>query len=296
MKIGFIIPLMDEFDIEKAYKNIEKACTDCKVEFDVIFSLNAKLNAMFTKIRNTFVENKRVKGFMVDRSINEHKLITIAMEKCENYDATIIYSAKEENNLDVIKAFITSWQAGNKIVYLKKVYRGFKRVTESIKRLIYKIGIKIIGVFKDINAETDIQLLDQDVVKTINQLPSKNRQLRIQDALLYYTTDIIHLEVDPKAKPNPLYSEKEKNVYRNGVAAYVNLGVSLVSIIVSILGLCLPWGFMFYVHIILWVAFGMCGLMFFVFYARKTLASRVGKFVEPSEYVAIKDKIEYYNM
>ena len=37
------------------------------------------------------------------------------MEKCEDYDATIIYAGKEEINVDVVKAFITSHQAGNKI-------------------------------------------------------------------------------------------------------------------------------------------------------------------------------------
>ena len=212
MKLGFIIPLLDEYDIEKNFNTIAKSCEDCGVEFDVIFALNSKLNAVFTKIRNTYVEDKRVKAFMVDRPVDHHRLITLSMEECEDYDATVIYSGKEDVNGDVIKAFITSYEAGNKIVYLKKVYRGFKKLLVGFKSIFYKIGIKFLGVFKDLDAENDIQLLDSDVVKTINQLPGKNRQLRTLDSLLYYTTDIIHLEVDSKEVINQNYTVKDKDI------------------------------------------------------------------------------------
>ena len=116
MKIGFIVPLLDEYDLEKNVDTITKSCAESNVDFDIIFALNSKLSATFTKIRNLYVENTAVKAFMVDRPVDQHKLITLAMEKCEDYDATIIYSGKEEVNADVIKAFITSYAAGNKIV------------------------------------------------------------------------------------------------------------------------------------------------------------------------------------
>lgn len=296
MKIGFIIPLLDEYEIEKSFNTISKACADCNVDFDVVFALNSKLSAVFTKIRNVFVENKAVKAFMVDRPVDHFKLITLAMEKCENYDATIIYSGKEEINADVIKAFITSYEAGNKIVYLKKVYRGFKKIVAGFKAMFYKLGIKLLGVFKDINAETDIQLLDADVVKTINQLPGKNRQLRTLDALLYYTTDIIHLEVDSKEVINANYSSKDKSYVKNAVVAYTSLSVGLISIILSIISLSVSWKWHYLLHIGLWVLFLVGITLFLVFNTRKTLTYRAGKYIEPSEFVSLKDKIEYYNM
>lgn len=296
MKIGFIVPLLDEYDIEKGYTTIAKACKESKVDFDVIFALNSKLSATFTKIRNVYVENKAVKAFMVDRPVDQHKLITLAMEKCEDYDATIIYSGKEEVNVDVIKAFITSYEAGNKIVYLKKVYRGFKKLATAIKGVFYRLGIMLLGVFKDINAETDIQLLDADVVKTINQLPGKNRQLRTLDSLLYYTTDIIHLEVDSKEVINPNYNPKDKTYMKNAVVAYTSLGVGLVSAILSVVAIAVKWNWFYLVHIILWLLFLIGVVLALVFNTRKTLTHRAGKNVEPSELVSLKDKIEYYNI
>lgn len=296
MKYSFIIPLLDEYDVVNCQATIDKACKDCNVDFDIIFALNSKLSAMFTKIRNEFIENKKVKAFMVDRPVDQYKLITLAMEKCEDYDATVIYSAKEEINADVVKAFITSHQAGNKIVYLKKVYRGFKKIVEVIKAGFYRLGLKIVNVFRDINAETDIQLLDNDVVKTINQLPGKNRQLRTLDALLYYTTDIIHLEVDSKEVVNPLYTAKDKKYYKNATVTYVSLSVALISALVSILALSCNWKFHFLIHLGLWLFFLIGIILALVFNTRKTLAFRAGTYVEPSEYVALKDKIEYYNM
>lgn len=296
MKIGFIIPLLDEYDIEKGYNTIAKACNESKVDFDVIFALNSKLSATFTKIRNVYVENKAVKAFMVDRPVDQHRLITLAMEKCEDYDATVIYSGKEEVNADVIKAFITSYEAGNKIVYLKKVYRGFKKVLSGVKSMFYKLGIKLLGVFKDVNAETDIQLLDMDVVKTINQLPGKNRQLRTLDALLYYTTDIIHLEVDSKEVINQNYCPKDKSYMKNAVVGYTSLGIGCVSAVLSIIALAVKWRWSYIIHILLWLLFVVGIVLALIFNTRKTLTFRAGKNVEPSELVSLKDKIEYYNI
>ncbi len=295
MKIGFIIPLLDEYDVEKNYDTLSQACVDCGVQFDIIFALNSKLDAVFTKIRNVYVENKSVKAFMVDRPVDHHKLITLAMEKCEEYDATVIYSGKEDVNADVVKAFITSYEAGNKIVYLKKVYRGFKKLVVGFKSVLYKLGIKLLGVFKDIDAENDIQLLDSDVVKTINQLPGKNRQLRTLDSLLYYTTDIIHLEVDSKETINSNYVVKDKSYVNNAAVAYSSLSIGTVSLVLTCLALSL-WKWHYLIHIALWFTFAIGMVLFLVFNTRKTLTLRAGKYVEPSEFVSLKDKIEYYNM
>ena len=150
MKIAFLIPVLDEINIEKTYNRINEACD---IEHDVFFAINGKLNSFFTQVRTTFLSDSSVKAFMVDRPVNEHKLITLGMELTEDYDATIIYSGKELPNVDVIKAFIASWKAGNKIVYLKKEYSGFKKLGVNIKRGFYKMGISMLGIFKDRCAE-----------------------------------------------------------------------------------------------------------------------------------------------
>ena len=122
MKLGFVIPIMAETDVEKTVLTISKVCSEIKASYEVVFAINNKCNSTFTKIRDVFIENNKIKAFKVDQQVDEHKLITLAMKHCEKYDATIIYSAKEEVNPDVVKAFVNSWQAGNQIVYLKKVY------------------------------------------------------------------------------------------------------------------------------------------------------------------------------
>ena len=113
MKIAFIVPVLDEINIDRTFKRISNSCD---TNFDVYFAINGKLNNLFTQIRSTFANESKVKAFMVDRPVNEHKLITLGMAMTGDYDATIIYSGKEEPNNDVIKAFISSWKAGNKIV------------------------------------------------------------------------------------------------------------------------------------------------------------------------------------
>lgn len=296
MKIGFIIPILDDYDVELAYKNIDKACKDSGVRYNIIFALNNKLNILFTKIRNNFVENNTVKAFMTDRPVNEHKLITLAMKECEDYDAVIIYSGKEETNVDVMKAFITSWKAGNKIVYLKKVYRGFfAKFWQNLKNAFYKFGVLMLGIFKDICAENDIQLLDNDVVKTINQLPNKNQMLRTLDSLIYYNTDIIHLEVDPNEYINPIYEEKDNAYVRNNVIAYSSFALSLAFALTSILLLCFEVKIHFLFHVVFWCLFLITFFLYIVFATKSILNVRVGKEVSLSELNSIQSKTEYYN-
>lgn len=294
MKVAFIIPVLDEIKLEKTFNRIAESCTDD--DFDIYFAINGKLNSFFSQVRTNFLSESRVKAFMVDRPVNEHKLITLGMEMTEDYDATIIYSGKEEPNKDVIKAFLASWKSGNKIVYLKKEYSGLKKIGVKLQRAFYSLGIKMLGIFKDRCAETDIQLLDQDVVKTINQLPAKNRQLRVLDSFVGYPTDIIHLEIDHKMKENKNYDEKIKAYKTCGIVASSCLLASIISIAIATVGLVLKWALSPVVYIAL-LAFGALAIiMSFVFATKKTLHYRVGQLTEIPELNDLRNKIEKYNI
>lgn len=294
MKIAFIVPVLSEINLEKTFSRISESCTDD--EFDIYFAINGKLNSFFTTVRTTFLNDSRVKAFMVDRPVNEHKLITLGMEMTEEYDATVIYSGKELPNKDVIKAFLSSWKAGNKIVYLKKEYSGFKKLAVKLQRAWYSLGIKMLGIFKDRCAETDIQLLDQDVVKTINQLPAKNRQLRVLDSFVGYPVDVIQLEIDGKSKENKQYEEKIKAYQVCKITSVSFILASLLCIAFSVVGIVLAWN----IHPVLYItlfAFAILGIiMWFVFDTKKKLHYRVGQTFEIPELNDLRNKLEKYNI
>ena len=293
MKIAFIVPVLDEVNLQRTAQRIFDASD---VDCDIFFAINGKLNSLFTQVRTNFLEEARVKAFMVDRPVNEHKLITLGMEMTEDYDATIIYSGKEEPNVDVIKAFIASWKAGNKIVYLKKQYSGFKKMWVNIKRAFYKMGIAALKIFKDRCAETDIQLLDQDVVKTINQLPQKNRQLRVLDSFVGYSVDVIQLEIDSKMKENKNYDEKIKAYKVCGIVSLSSLLISLAAILVGVIGIVLGWTISAVIYILLFTL-GVFGIaLAFAFSTKKTLHFRVGQLTELHEINDLRNKIEKYNI
>jgi len=293
MKIAFIVPVLDEINLQRTVKRIFDACdTNC----DILFAINGKLNSLFTQVRTNYIEEARVKAFMVDRPVNEHKLITLGMEMTEDYDATIIYSGKEEPNIDVIKAFIASWKAGNKIVYLKKQYSGFKKLWVNLKRGFYKLGISALKIFKDRCAETDIQLLDQDVVKTINQLPHKNRQLRVLDSFVGYPIDVIQLELDSKMKENKNYDEKIKAYKVCGAVAISSLLFALIAITLGVVGIVMKWQISAVIYILLF-ALGVFGIAIaFAFATKKTLHFRVGQVFDTHELNDLRNKLEKYNL
>jgi len=296
MRVGFIIPVLDEYDVDTAYNNIEAACIASDYDFDVVFALNSKLNVVFTKIRNTFSAKKNVRALKVEQDCNQQKLITIAMLSMEQYDAVIIYSGKEEINADVVKAFLASHQAGNKIVYLKKVYRGFAKFTSFLKQSFYKLGIKMLGIYKDVCAETDIQLLDQEVVKTVNKLPGKNQQLRTLDGFVYFSTDIIHLEVDHKEFVNPIYQDKLPGHKRNAVLAAAMFAISLGFVATSIILLALSVNIHFLFHLGFALGFVLFAFFGVVINTKRRLNLRVGKEIPEAELRSIKNQCEYYNL
>lgn len=295
MKIAFIVPVLSDCDINQRYEAIESACRDAEVNFEIIFAFNNKLNNMFSKVRSSFINNKKVKAFQVNKMVNQHKLITIAMKCCESYDATIIYSGKETFNYDVIKAFISSWKAGNKVVYLKKVFSGFKRIWTAVKNSIYWLGTKLMGVYKDIGAETDIQLLDKDVVITINQLPEKNRHLRTLDSFIGYNTDVIKMQVDSKIKDSKYYVEKTKKYNFSNMVSWIFFGLSLGLFAVGILSIALKWDFRIGVDLLIWVGGVILALFSLVYFTRKNLLLRVGDSEDMSDLNEIIEKMEKYN-
>ena len=293
MKIAFIIPVLEEINLEKTFNRINEACD---IDHDVFFAINGKLNSFFTQVRTTFLSESSVKAFLVDRPVNEHKLITLGMQMTEDYDATIIYSGKELPNIDVIKAFIASWKAGNKIVYLKKEYSGFKKIGVNLKRAFYKMGVKMLGIFKDRCAETDIQLLDSDVVKTINQLPQKNRQLRVLDSFVGYPTDVIQLEIDGKMKENKNYDEKIKAYRVCGIISLVSLILAIALIAVGCIGIALGWQISAVLYITMFVLGVFSLVMAFVFAIKKQLHYRVGQIFDVAELRDLANKLEKYNI
>ena len=296
MKIGFVIPVIKEFDMEAAYKNIEKACLDCKADFEIIFALNTNLNTTFTKIRSAYVENQKVSAFMADRKVEQHQLITIAMEYCEGFDATIIYTAKEDFNVDVIKAFITSWQAGNKIVYLKKLYTGFNKFLQTVSRGLYDFGTKLIGIYKDLHTENDIQLLDKDVVLTINKIPEKNRQLRTLDSFIGYPYDVVHIQINKPSNTHKEYNQKPKKFYTNIAFAYSFLFLSIVSFFVAFIGMVAHSHFGGLVYFLLWFAVFAFFFSFVIHFTRAKLITRVGMPQNRDEILELNEKIEKYNI
>lgn len=295
MKIGVIVPVLSEIDVKKQYDILKSACDASDVKFDVIYALNNNMNKLFSSIRTNFIDYENIRAIKFIHDVNEHKMITIAMKFAEHYDAVIIYSGKEEFNEDVLKAFIASWKAGNKIVYLKKHYTGIKKFWVGLKRFIYKLGIKMLNIFSDRCAENDIQLLDQEVVKTINQLPSKNQQLRVFDSFVGYQTDVIDLRVGKNVKINESYTVKSKAYKGMKLASILSIVMAIACLAFEIVALSSAWDYSFLIHMVLWLLFMGFGVTSFLFLTRSTILFRAGEEFDPNEMKDIIDKVEKYN-
>ena len=299
MKVVFLLPVMHEFDFKSQYDTIAKTCKELKTDFDVIYILNGNMQKMFADIRNAFIEVDSVKAIKMMSDVNEHKLITVGMRYCDNYSATIIYSAKEEINSNVIKAFVNSWKSGNKIVYLKKTRTGFKKIFQKIGLFFYNLGIKVLKVYKDFSGETDIQLLDLEVVKTINQLPEKNRQLRILDSFVGFRLDVISV-VDNKPNKNSEITKKYNDISKNYKYSLsfciMTLVVFVITLAFQIVALACGLSLGLIGEILLLAIIFSSAFISLVFVTKTKLSYRIGDYVQTQEINNLDDKAEKYNL
>ncbi len=299
MKVVFLLPVMHEYDFKNQYDSIAKTCKELKTDFDVIYVLNGNMQKIFADIRNNFLDNDNVRAIKMMSDVNEHKLITVGMKYCENYSATIVYSSKEEINVNVIKAFITSWKAGNKIVYLKKTRTGFKKFFQNIGLFFYNLGIKVLNVYKDFGGETDIQLLDLEVVKTINQLPEKNRQLRILDSFVGFQSDVISV-VDNKKTQNTEVAKKYNDISKNYkyslTFCILTLIIFVIAMAFQIVALSIGFDLGLIGEILLIAIILGSALIGLVFITKARLTYRTGDFVQVQEINNLDEKSEKYNL
>lgn len=294
MKLGFIVPALNNVDLDKIYADIKEVCDQSEVDFEIIFAMNSKSEGSFTNVRRIFVENNDVRAIKLDMEVSQHELITIAMKHCEKYSAAVIYAAKEDINKELLTKMINSWKAGNKIVFVKKHEQGFKEFLRKIKESIYNIGLKILKVFEDRNAETDIQLFDQEVVATINQLPAKNRQLRVLDSFIGYSNDVISV---PKNQPdNAEYLIKPKGYMLNFFISGGLLLTGLTTLLIAILALALRWDVTFSAHVVFWCSAFVMLVLSFIYQIKTQLLFRVGRVCDPNDIKTMFEKAEKYNL
>ena len=148
---------------------------------------------------------------------------------------------------------------------------------------------------KDYLAENDIQLLDRDVVITINQLPAKNQQLRTLDSFVGYNVDMVHMEVNAKQKEDSAYTPKTKSYLTAKVLTVLFLLLSVVGLGVGLVSIPLKLNLHIGIHIGLIASFVVCAIFAFLFNAKRNLALRVGQLIDESALKIAKEKLERYN-
>jgi hypothetical protein len=158
------------------------------------------------------------------------------------------------------------------------------------------MGISILGVFKDHCAETDIQLLDNDVVKTMNHLPNKNRHLRVLDSFVGYNTDTIYIKTDNNEIFDKKYEDKPRSFYVCKTLSYVSLGFSLSFLIILILSLSIGWKINFIWNLVFLLGFALLGFMYIILATKATLHKRVGDQLSSQELNSLTSNMEKYNI
>ena len=153
----------------------------------------------------------------------------------------------------------------------------------------------MLNIFFDRCAENDIQLLDQEVVKTINQLPAKNQQLRVFDSFVGYQTDVIELRVGKACKVNEAYIVKSKGFKTMKLISILSFILGTLFFAFEVVALVLEWKFSFILHLAIIVFALLFFVASFLFLTRATILFRAGEEFDAIEMKEVMDKCEKYN-
>lgn len=111
------------------------------------------------------------------RNFGKEAALTSGINAAGDADALIILDADFQHPLDVINSFMNKWYEGYDNVYGIRTRMDQGIIKGKLSSLFYTINEKIMKIKLPKNAG-DFRLLDQQVIKAINQLPEANRFMK----------------------------------------------------------------------------------------------------------------------
>ncbi len=190
--VSIVIPVFNE---EKNINPLLKRLLPVvkKYRYEIIFVDDGSKDETAKIIKEKAKINTNIKLISFLRNFGHQQALTAGYQNARG-EIVISMDADLQDPPEIIPQMIRKWQEGAKIVYAKREKREgdsfFKKQTASLfYRLINFLSDTPIP--KNIG---DFRLLDQEVVKFLNQLPERSRFLRGLVAWPGFKTDYVYFE------------------------------------------------------------------------------------------------------
>ncbi len=175
MLVTIIIPCFNEDQvIEQTYNRI---CSSLdKFNLEIIFVDDGSSDNTLQILTNLSINDKRVKIIEFSRNFGHQPAVSSGLFY-SNGDCVVIIDADLQDPPEIIPKMIDLWKEGYEVIYGQRK----NRKENIVKRMSYYIFYRFYKMIANIDVALDsgdFCLMDRKVVRTINQLPEKNRFLR----------------------------------------------------------------------------------------------------------------------
>ena len=148
-----------------------------KYSYEIIFVDDGSTDKTTSEIKKQIEKNNSLKLIGFYRNFGHQMALSAGYENAKG-DCIISLDADLQDPPEIIPEMIEKWQSGFKIVYAKRKKR---EVDSFFKKTTAQIFYKFINFLSDTRIPVDVgdfRLLDQVVVKYLNELPEQSRFLR----------------------------------------------------------------------------------------------------------------------
>ena len=191
--ISVIVPIYNEEEnIPVLYQRLRDSVLKVSEHYELIFVNDGSNDASIFELIKLTEQDHRVYYLNFSRNFGHQIAVTAGLNHCKG-EAVVIIDGDLQDPPELIVALHAKFKEGFNVVYAKRLKRKgesiFKKVTA---KLFYRILKSITSV--DIPLDTgDFRLIDQKVVKYLNQMPEQNKFIRGQIAWLgFKQTEVLY--------------------------------------------------------------------------------------------------------
>jgi dolichol-phosphate mannosyltransferase len=171
--VSICIPVLNESEnVEPLYERLRVVATSLEVKysFEFIFTDNHSSDNTWEKIRILGVRDDRIKGLRFTSNVGFQESILANLAQASGL-VMIQIDADLQDPPEMINEFLSEWENGFKVVYGIRTSRGESSLSNSIRKLGYRVISKIsnhpipidVGDFRLIDKEVRDKLLQSKV-------------------------------------------------------------------------------------------------------------------------------------
>ena len=152
-KISIVVPIYNEVELIDTF--IEQI-QELSINHEIIFSCDPSNDGSEKKLEDYSKSSSgSIKTLVMSRRFGQHPAIFAGLEYSSG-DAVIVMDIDGQDPIELIPEMIQKWEEGYEVVYGKRTSRTGENL---IKKMISKIGLKMISRFSKINIPKDLTIL-----------------------------------------------------------------------------------------------------------------------------------------